>query len=72
MTNKTLRLGCHPWQPQSQRRRVFKENPCSHEKLAQSVEQLPFKEWVPGSIPGLLKAGSFRRNDFAEGLVPFV
>jgi hypothetical protein len=27
----------------------------SHEKLAQSVEQLPFKEWVPGSIPGLLK-----------------
>lgn len=26
-----------------------------YEKLAQSVEQLPFKEWVPGSIPGLLK-----------------
>ena len=41
------------------------------EKLAQSVEQLPFKEWVPGSIPGLLT----KLNAMAfglEGLVPFV
>ncbi len=46
------------------------------EKLAQSVEQLPFKEWVPGSIPGLLKnshlftLGVHRWG--LEGLVPFV
>lgn len=25
------------------------------EMLAQSVEQLPFKQWVPGSSPGRLK-----------------
>lgn len=32
------------------------------EKLAQSVEQLPFKEWVPGSIPGLLKRAKGTRQ----------
>ena len=44
-----------------------------YEKLAQSVEQLPFKEWVPGSIPGLLKRFSrFAETTKPEGLVPFV
>lgn len=36
------------------------------ETVAQSVEQVPFKHWVAGSIPARLKSGHWPDGPFSE------